>query len=110
MVNEVRLLGYLREAPSVSHTPNGTAYTLIHDMAALDALDGSGAAVALAQELADLAFGFRPVLAPPQLHGDHPDCPSLPGDSAEELPTRRRQRNHHDVVLVMAPRVLTLDV
>lgn len=29
MVNEVRLLGYLRQAPILSHTPNGTAYTLL---------------------------------------------------------------------------------
>jgi single-strand DNA-binding protein len=29
VVNEVRLLGYLRAAPTLSHTPNGTAYTLL---------------------------------------------------------------------------------
>ncbi len=30
MVNEVRLLGYLRETPSLSHTLNDTAYTLLN--------------------------------------------------------------------------------
>jgi single-strand DNA-binding protein len=30
VVNEVRLLGYLREAPMLSHTPNGTAFTLLN--------------------------------------------------------------------------------
>ena len=29
MVNEVRLLGYLRQAPTLSCTPNGTPYTLL---------------------------------------------------------------------------------
>jgi len=29
MVNTVVLLGYLRQAPSLSHTPNGTPYTLL---------------------------------------------------------------------------------
>ena len=34
-------------------------------------------------EVADLAFGFRAIFALPELHGDHPDRPRLPGDPAE---------------------------
>jgi single-strand DNA-binding protein len=30
VVNEVRLLGYLQVTPRLSHTPNGTAYTLLY--------------------------------------------------------------------------------
>jgi hypothetical protein len=55
-------------------------------------------AVALANEVANLAFGFRTILALPKLHGDHPDRPSLRRDPAEKLSARRRQRDHHDVV------------
>ena len=29
MVNSVILLGYLRQAPTLSHTPNGTPYTVL---------------------------------------------------------------------------------
>jgi single-strand DNA-binding protein len=29
VVNTVTLLGYLRQAPTLSHTPNGTPYTLL---------------------------------------------------------------------------------
>jgi single-strand DNA-binding protein len=29
VVNKVQLLGYLRQEPTVSHTPNGTPYTML---------------------------------------------------------------------------------
>ena len=36
--------------------------------------------MALTQEVSDLTFGFRAILALPELHRDHPDRPRLPED------------------------------
>src|SRR5712691_2142855 len=64
--------------------------------------------MALAQERADLVLGLLHVLAGADLDRDGPDRARVRLARAEDLLLRRRDRDEHHVVLVLAPRVLPL--
>src|SRR4029434_10605171 len=68
-------------------------------------------AMSLTEKVSDLGRGDAEVLGLPHLDRD---CPHRAGatdpDPAEQSLARRRQGHHHNVVLVLAPRVLALAV